>query len=108
MSRSKQTTEILEALVGFDTTSRNSNLAAVAWIEDYLDRFGVAHERIVDQTGAKANLWATIGPARTPGYILSGHTDVVPVDGQTWSNDPFCARHGRWPPCHADPPCILA
>ncbi len=49
------------------------------------------------QTGAKANLWATIGPAGTPGYILSGHTDVVPVDGQTWSNDPFrlTARDGR-------------
>jgi acetylornithine deacetylase len=97
MSRSEQTVEILEALVGFDTTSRNSNLELVAWVEHYLDRFGVAHERIADQSGAKANLWATIGPARTPGYILSGHTDVVPVDGQTWSNDPFrlTARDGR-------------
>ena len=63
MSRSEQTVEILEALVGFDTTSRNSNLALVAWVEAYLDRLGVAHERIADQTGAKANLWATIGPA---------------------------------------------
>ena len=58
-----KTTEILDALVGFDTTSRNSNLALVAWIEDYLDRLGVAHERISDATGEKANLWATIGPA---------------------------------------------
>ena len=97
MSRSIETTGILEALVGFDTTSRNSNLAIVAWIEDYLDRLGVVHERIADKTGDKANLWATIGPAGTPGYILSGHTDVVPVDGQTWSNDPFhlAARDGR-------------
>src|SRR5258707_9168433 len=78
MSRLRRTTEILETLVRFDTTSRNSNLELVAWVEHYLDRLGVAHERIADQTGAKANLWARIGPARTPGYILSGHTDVVP------------------------------
>ncbi len=97
MSRLPKTTEILEALVGFDSTSRNSNLAIVAWIEAYLDRLGVTHERIPDQSGAKANLWATIGPAGRPGYILSGHTDVVPVDGQRWSNDPFrlTARGGR-------------
>ena len=57
----------------------------------------MAHERIPDATGEKANLWATIGPAGPPGYILSGHTDVVPVDGQTWTNDPFrlTARGGR-------------
>jgi acetylornithine deacetylase len=97
MSRLRRTTELLEALVRFDTTSRNSNLELVAWVEDYLDRCGVTHERIADQTGAKANLWATIGPAGTPGYILSGHTDVVPIDGQTWSNDPFrlTERDGR-------------
>jgi acetylornithine deacetylase len=97
MSRLPKATEILEALVAFDTTSRNSNLDLLAWIEAHLDRFGVAHERIVDPTGAKANLWATIGPAGTPGYVLSGHTDVVPVDGQTWSSDPFrlTARGGR-------------
>jgi acetylornithine deacetylase len=97
MSRLQQTTEILDALVGFDTTSRNSNLEVVAWIEDYLDRLGVVHERIPDQSGTKANLWATVGPAGTPGYILSGHTDVVPVDGQDWSNDPFrlTERGGR-------------
>jgi acetylornithine deacetylase len=97
MSRSSKTAEILEALVGFDTTSRNSNLAIIGWIEDYLDRLGVVHERVADPSGGKANLWATVGPAGTPGYILSGHTDVVPVDGQHWSNDPFClaARDGR-------------
>ncbi len=96
MSRLQKTTEILEALVGFDTTSRNSNLAVVAWIEDYLDRLGVVHERIADHSGSKANLWATIGPAGTPGYLLSGHTDVVPVDGQAWTSDPFrlAARDG--------------
>jgi acetylornithine deacetylase len=79
--RAQRTIEILEALVGFDTTSRNSNLALVEWIEAYLDRVGVAHERITDETGTKANVWATIGPLGVPGTILSGHTDVVPVDG---------------------------
>ncbi|MGA8413234.1 MAG: acetylornithine deacetylase [Xanthobacteraceae bacterium] len=95
--RAQRTIEILEALVGFDTTSRNSNLALVEWVEAYLDRFGVTHERIPDESGTKANLWATIGPPDVPGIILSGHTDVVPVDGQSWSNDPFrlTERNGR-------------
>jgi acetylornithine deacetylase len=81
--------DILAALVGFDTVSRNSNLELIAWVEKYLDRLGVKHERIYDETGRKSNLWATVGPADVPGYILSGHTDVVPVDDQTWTNDPF-------------------
>ena len=95
--RAQRTIEILETLVRFDTTSRNSNLPLVEWVEAYLDRCGVAHERIADETGTKANLWATIGPPGVPGTILSGHTDVVPVDGQSWSNDPFrlTARDGR-------------
>jgi acetylornithine deacetylase len=89
--------EILEQLVGFDTTSRNSNLDLISWVESYLDRFGLPHERVVDSTGNKANLWSTIGPVGVRGYILSGHTDVVPVDGQRWSHDPFTAaeRQGR-------------
>jgi acetylornithine deacetylase len=93
----RDTIEILQALVGFDTTSRNSNLSLIGWVENYLDRFGVGHERVFDPTGAKANLWATIGSASAPGYILSGHTDVVPVDGQEWSHDPFhlAERDGR-------------
>jgi len=81
--------EILEKLVGFDTTSRNSNLALIGWVEDYLTSLGIHHERIGGADPTKANLWATIGPADRPGYILSGHTDVVPVDGQTWRSDPF-------------------
>lgn len=85
----QKTKAILEALVGFDTVSRNSNLALIGWIETYLDGLGIAHERIPDASGAKANLWATVGAGEAPGYILSGHTDVVPVDGQHWSNDPF-------------------
>src|SRR5918993_1313583 len=84
--------EILSALVAFDTTSRNSNLAIIEWIEGHLDRLGFASQRIYDATGRKANLFATIGPAETPGYILSGHTDVVPIDGEEWSSDPFSLR----------------
>ena len=81
--------DILSALVGFDTVSRNSNLDLIAWVEQYLDRHGVKHERIYDETGKKSNLWATLGPADVPGYILSGHTDVVPVDDQNWTDSPF-------------------
>ncbi|MEM6847267.1 MAG: acetylornithine deacetylase, partial [Pseudomonadota bacterium] len=83
------TTDILAALVAFDTTSRNSNLPLVEWVEDYLSRYGVESERVYDATGEKANLWATIGPADAAGIVLSGHTDVVPVDGQDWASDPF-------------------
>jgi acetylornithine deacetylase len=93
----QDTVAILASLVGFDTTSRNSNLPLIAWIETYLDRFGVPSIRIPDAAGQKANLWATVGPADVPGYVLSGHTDVVPTDGQAWSSDPFCLteRDGR-------------
>lgn len=81
--------DILAALVGFDTTSHRSNLDLVGWIEAYLARHGVAAIRTPDATGRKAALFATIGPADQPGYVLSGHTDVVPVDGQCWTSDPF-------------------
>ena len=97
MTDTQRSIEILEALVGFDTTSRNSNLPLIDWVEGYLGRCGVAYERIPDQAGVKANIWATIGPADKPGYILSGHSDVVPVDGQSWASDPFrlSRRDGR-------------
>ena len=84
--------EILSSLVGFDTTSRNSNLAIIDWIEDFLRPLGFSCERIYDATGLKANVFATLGPADVPGIILSGHTDVVPVDSQTWTSDPFTLR----------------
>src|SRR5829696_214556 len=79
---------ILSRLVAFDTTSRNSNLALIDWVEQYLRELGFTSERILDAPGTKANLFATIGPLDAPGYILSGHTDVVPVDGQSWTADP--------------------
>ena len=89
--------QMLDRLIGFDTTSRNSNLALVEFVQDYLDRMGIASDLIFDDTGAKANLLATIGPPEVPGIVLSGHTDVVPVDGQSWSSDPFLCveRAGR-------------
>ena len=88
---------VLAALVGFDTTSRHSNLALVEWVEAYLERHGVPSFRVANAAGDKANLFATIGPEGVPGVILSGHTDTVPVDGQDWSSDPFVLteRDGR-------------
>ena len=81
--------ELLSRLVGFNTVSSRSNLEAIDFIKAYLAGFGVESVIIPDATGTKANLFATIGPADRPGYVLSGHTDVVPVDGQNWSRDPF-------------------
>ena len=80
---------LLAALVGFDTVSDRSNLPLIGYIEDYLAAFGITGTRIVDTTGQKASLWVTIGPADKPGIVLSGHTDVVPVEGQAWTHDPF-------------------
>ncbi len=89
------TTDILAALVGFDTTSRNSNLALIGWVRAYLDGHGVPCRISLDATGRKANLHATIGPYAAGGVALSGHVDTVPVDGQAWTTDPFVlARHG--------------
>jgi len=90
--------ELLTRLVGFDTVSRNSNLAAIDFIRDYLDGQGIASRLTFDDTRQKANLFATIGPADRPGLILSGHSDVVPVDDQDWSSDPFrmVDSDGRW------------
>ncbi len=81
--------EILTRLIAFDTTSRNSNLPLIEWVEAYLDAHGVPHERVLDPTGTKACLWATVGPKDKPGYVLSGHTDTVPIDDQDWATDPF-------------------
>lgn len=82
--------EILADLVAFDTTTRNSNLPLQHYVRDLLAGHGVEAELLPDPTGApKANLFATIGPRGHGGTILSGHTDCVPVDGQTWTSDPF-------------------
>ena len=80
----------LERLIAFDTTSRDSNLALIGYVEAFLGEHGVASRRVGNAEGTKANLYATIGPAVAGGVVLSGHTDVVPVDGQGWASDPFC------------------
>lgn len=90
--RTDATLALLARLVAFDTTSRNSNLPMIDWLRAFLGDLGVPCEVFPDAEGKKASLYATIGPADQPGYVLSGHTDVVPVDGQDWSSDPFTLR----------------
>jgi acetylornithine deacetylase len=88
---------MIERLIAFDTTSRESNLALIEFVRDYLDGFRVASELVFDDDRRKANLYATIGPDDRGGVMLSGHTDVVPVDGQKWEGEPFAVaeRDGR-------------
>lgn len=81
--------DLLERLVAFPTVSRDSNLALIGFIRDYLADHGVASELFLNAEGTKANLFATLGPTDRGGVVLSGHTDVVPVDGQAWTRDPF-------------------
>jgi acetylornithine deacetylase len=81
--------DILEKLVSFDTTSRNSNLQLIEFVRGELEAIDVPCRLTFNEAGNKANLWATIGPDIENGVVLSGHTDVVPVDGQDWSSPPF-------------------
>src|SRR5271154_2891489 len=88
---------MIERLIAFNTVSRDSNLGLIEWARDYLQGFGAITRLTYDATGKKANLFATLGDSSKPGLILSGHTDVVPVDGQDWNTDPFIAteRDGK-------------
>lgn len=86
------TAEMLARLVGFDTTSRNSNLHLIAFVREYLDALGVSYRVSTNPTGDKANIHAIIGPQAAGGVALSGHVDTVPVEGQAWSADPFTLR----------------
>ena len=92
------TVEILRTLVAFDTTSCRSNLDLIRWVAAYLGDHGIAARLVGSDDGAKANLLATVGPDVAGGIVLSGHTDVVPVDGQSWNSDPFTLveREGRF------------
>lgn len=83
------TVEILERLVGCPTVSRDSNLPLIDWVRNFLADQGVDSRLVPDVTGQKSNLFASIGPAEEGGVVLSGHTDVVPIDGQAWNSDPF-------------------
>jgi acetylornithine deacetylase len=88
---------MIERLIAFNTVSRDSNLGLIEWVRDYLHGQGATTRLTHDATGKKANLFATLGDSPKPGLILSGHTDVVPVDGQDWATDPFTAieRDGK-------------
>ncbi len=89
MPKSLTARNLMDRLVAFPTVSRDSNLDLIDFVADYLDGFGVASIRVPDPTGTKAALYAHIGPEIAGGVVLSGHTDVVPVDGQAWDTDPF-------------------
>jgi acetylornithine deacetylase len=97
MSGQRSTIEILSALIGYPSISSRSNLDIVSYIEDYLKQHRVSSRRIPSRTGEKASVLATIGPLDRAGIVLSAHTDVVPVEGQSWSSPPFAAtvRDGR-------------
>jgi acetylornithine deacetylase len=84
---------LLAKLVSFDTTSRLSNLELIHFVRDYLAGHSVDCSVVPDRSAAKATLFASIGPAARPGFLLAGHTDVVPVDGQKWTTDPFQLNH---------------
>jgi acetylornithine deacetylase len=105
------TLEILKQLIAFDTTSRRTNLELIEWVEKFLHARGVKTKRVPDETGTKANLHALVGPAVEGGVVLSGHSDVVPVDGQPWTSDPWTltARDGKqFGRGTADMKCFLA
>lgn len=88
---------ILGKLIGFPTVSRDSNLGLIDFVAEMLDRKGIASQIIHSEDGYKANLFATVGPDDLPGVMLSGHSDVVPIDGQDWTLPPFVMteRHGK-------------
>ncbi len=92
---SQRSIEMIERLVGFDTTSYRSNLHFIDFAADHLRSLGADIRLTYDDSRGKANLFATLGPADRPGIVLSGHSDVVPVDGQDWTSDPFHVRRAE-------------
>ncbi len=89
--------DVLDRLVAFPTVSSETNLDLIDWVEDYLGSHGVTGRRVWNEDGTKAAFYANVGPEEEGGILLSGHTDVVPVDGQDWTSDPFIVteRDGR-------------
>jgi len=92
---SMTTAEMLARLVAFDTTSRNPNIALIDFARAWLDRHGIPYRLSTDPTGGKANIHAIVGPDVRGGIALSGHVDVVPVDGQAWTSDPFALKRAN-------------
>jgi acetylornithine deacetylase len=97
VSPSAASLDLIGKLIAFDTTSRNSNLDLIGFVREHLAKHGVESRLVPSADGNKANLYATLGPQDRPGIALSGHTDVVPVDGQDWTSDPWTVvrRDGR-------------
>ncbi len=89
MTSGTSSIDLLDRLIAFDTISSKSNLALIDFVEAYLRDLGIESRRTASPDGEKANLFATIGPSQAGGVVLSGHTDVVPVEGQPWTSDPF-------------------
>src|ERR1051325_940349 len=89
--------DLVRELIAFDTTSRDSNLALIDHAQDLLEKAGGRCRRTYDATGVKASVCASFGPEGDGGFVLFGHTHVVPVDGQDWASDPFKpeVRNGR-------------
>ena len=83
--------DLIKKIISYDTTSRNSNLELIHFIRDYLQDFGVESLRSRRYGNQSQPLRDALGPADRPGILLSGHTDVVPIDGQDWHTDPFNA-----------------
>ena len=80
---------ILERLIAFPTVSADSNLPLIDWVDDYLAQHGISSVRVPSPCGTKAHLYAQAGPSVPGGVVLSGHSDVVPVEGQAWTTDPW-------------------
>ena len=87
--------DLIDRLVAFPTVSRDSNLALIDFVRSYLAGHGVDSHLVPNADASKANLYATVGPMAAGGVVLSGHTDVVPVDGQPWDGDPFTVREAN-------------
>jgi acetylornithine deacetylase len=88
------TIEILQRLVACPTVSRDSNLPLIDWVRNFLADYGIDSDLIPDVTGRKSSLFASLGPAEEGGLVLSGHTDVVPVDGQPGAATRSRSRRG--------------
>lgn len=80
---------ILDRLISFPTVSSETNLPLIDWVQDYLASHGIESTRVPSPCGEKAHLFASVGPGAADGVVLSGHTDVVPVEGQAWSSNPW-------------------
>ena len=98
MSQRLSPLELMTKLISFPTVSRDTNIPLIDWVADYLDGHGIQSHRYVDPNQPKHALFAHVGPDEEGAIVLSGHTDVVPVDGQPWDSDPFevVSREGRY------------